>query len=372
MSKWAVWLPILLLIWAGGVVHAVELVETTAHQRVILHAGPSHTYSPVDVLDSSLPVQIVERNDIGNWVRVERHDLRGNIVQNGWLMLGYLDIPAELKFSRIPATDLPAADLDNIGSRSMRLLYEAPVVPALGQQMQTVYDKGKRMGRDSQVITKVGDSLSADYVYLAAMAERERSLGPYDYLAPTVDYYGASTAQASLAAQVGLSSVVVLDPFWADLSLCEPNETLLECEYRRKNPAVALIMFGPNDVIGMGHEQYGQNMRRITERTMELGVIPVLSTFSYSPDHELWQKSVDFNLQLVEIADEYQVPLINLWAASRPLESYGLARDFVHMKQSGFPYLKLDSGHETFYGSTLRNLLAIRTLHEIRTTLELE
>lgn len=112
-------------------------------------------------------------------------------------------------------------------------------------------------------------------------------------------------------------------------------------------------------------------MRRIVEETIGRGIIPVLSTFSYHPEHEFWWQAVEFNLQLVEIAEEYNLPLINLWAASRPLPEYGLDRDQIHMKQSGFAYLKFDTGHESFYGTSLRNLLAVRTLHEIRVTLEL-
>ena len=238
--------------------------------------------------------------------------------------------------------------------------------------MQDVYGRGQQMGRNARVVTKVGDSLSADRFYLAAMAADERTLGPFDYLAPTIDYYSPAADETSIAAQVGLSSIVVTDPFWADPDTCQPNEAPLACEYRVKNPSIAFIMFGPNDVLSMDADRYGDNMRQITETTLDAGIIPVLSTFSYSPDSELWWQSVEFNLQLVDIADEYDVPLINLWAASRPLENYGLDRDLVHMKQSGFGYLKYDTGHETFYGSSLRNLLAVRTLHEIRTTLELD
>ncbi len=365
------WIGLGLLVVLGVVGVGATNVETTAFERVALHAGPGHTYFPADVLNPGLPVQIVERNDIGNWVRVQRVDDAGAAAQDGWVMLGFLNIPEALSFSEVPVTDLSPADLDNVDSRSMRELYAVPAIPMLSPAMREVFAVGEELGRLPDVVTKVGDSLSADRFYLAAMGAHERELGPFDYLETTVDYYGPSAVGPSVAARVGLSSLVLFDSFWADPALCEPNETPLECEYRLKNPSVALIMFGPNDVLSMTYEEYGQNMRRAVENSMLLGVIPVLSTFSYHPDHEYWWQAVEFNLQLVAIAEEYDVPLINLWAASRPLPDYGLDRDDIHMKQSGFDYLKFDTGHETFYGTSLRNLLAVRTLHEIRIALEL-
>lgn len=364
-------LIMLALVASVAVSHALTApVETTAYERVALHAGPGHTYNPVDVLNPGLDVQIIERNEIGNWVRVQRVTDAGDVAQDGWLMLGYLNIPDALKFSDVPVTDLPDADVTNIESRSMSRLYAVPVIPNIHPTVRDVFERGQELGRAPRTVTKVGDSLSADTTYLEIMSADERELGPFDYLQPTVNYYGESVS-ASIAAQIGLSSLVVFDPFWADADACEPNETPLECEYRVKNPSVALIMFGPNDVLSMDYETYGENMRQIVEETMALGVIPVLSTFSYHPEHQYWWQSVEFNLQLVEIADEHNVPLMNLWAASRPLEEYGLDRDRVHMKQSGFAYLKYDTGHETFYGTSLRNLLAVRTLHEIRLALNL-
>lgn len=349
-----------------------EVPTTTAHRRVTLHAGPGHTYSPVDVLNAGLPVVIVERNRIGNWLYVERRTENGEVAQAGWLQLGYLNIPPELRFSALPVNEqLPDADTENVSGRSIKRLYSAPVIPQISDAMIAVYWRGQSLGRDARVVTKVGDSLSADVNYLGLFAKPDPILGPFDYLADTLVYYQVSAGTESVAAKIGLSSLVLFNPIWADKTVCEPNETPLECEYRLKNPSVALIMFGPNDVLSMTYEEYGENMRRAVEDSLAAGVIPVLSTFSYHPDNEFWEQSVAFNLQLLDLAEEYEVPLINLWAASRPLPDYGLDIDLLHMKQSGFGYLKFDTGHETWYGTSLRNLLALRMLHEIRTKLSL-
>lgn len=350
---------------------AADLVETTARERVTLHAGPGHTFLPQGVLNPGVPVEVVERNATGNWIYVQRRE--GNqIAQAGWIMLGTTNIPPELQFSEVPVTDLPDADVNTVNSRSMQRLYSVPVIPQVSDKMVAVFEQGQTFERNPRAVTKVGDSLSADHNYLEIIAADERELGPFAYLSETVDYYSAGVTDGSVAAQVGLSSIVVFDPFWANNEVCETNETPLECEYRLSNPAVSFIMFGPNDVLSMNYEKYGENLRQLTEETLAMGVIPVLSTFSYHPDHPYWWQSVEFNKQVLDVAETYEVPMINLWAASRPLEQYGLDRDLIHMKQSGFPYLKYDTGHETYYGTSLRNLLAVRTLHEIRLTLGLE
>jgi len=235
--------------------------------------------------------------------------------------------------------------------------------------MVEVYESGQELGNHSDVITKVGDSLSASTQYLTPFSRDDYILGPYDYLETALLYYGESAADDSIAAQIGMSSYAVFDAFWANNEDCEPNESPLACEYRLKQPSVSFIMFGPNDVRSMNDEQYAGQMRQIVEETIEAGVIPVVSTFSVDLDDELYWQAINFNRQLLAIADEYQIPLINLWAATTILPVYGLDEDRIHLKHSGFSNLKYDSGHEIWYGLSLQNLLALRTLHEIYMTL---
>ena len=46
MHKWAFWLSFALVTWTSINVAAADSVQTTAHRRATLHAGPGHTYSP--------------------------------------------------------------------------------------------------------------------------------------------------------------------------------------------------------------------------------------------------------------------------------------------------------------------------------------
>lgn len=75
---------------------------------------------------------------------------------------------------------------------------------------------------------------------------------------------------------------------------------------------------------------------------------------------------LDFNLALDAIAQQYHVPLINLWAAARVLPDYGLEADGIHMQHSGWETLYYATGHEAYYGMSLQNLLSLTILHEIQ------
>jgi hypothetical protein len=237
--------------------------------------------------------------------------------------------------------------------------------------MVAEFEHGQILGNHADVVTKVGDSVSANPYYLAPMQRDDYDLGPYDFLEDTIRYFGPSLAENSVASRIGMTTYVVFDPFWADKERCDVGESPLECEYRRKMPSVAMIFFGANDVRHMTDAEFAMQIRQIVDLTIDRGIVPVLSTFSVDPNDTLWWQSLNFNLRLSEIAAEYEIPLINLWAAARLLPDYGLDADAIHMANSGFPNLKFSSGHEAWYGTSLQNLLSIRMLDEIRLTLKL-
>jgi len=349
------------------------LPETTAYQAVVVYAGPGDTYKQLSRLNLGLPITIVERNHSGMWVHIARKTEDGSVVQEGWVISAFLNRDESLRFSEVPInTTLADADPTTVNSKSLASLYAVPIIPTISDAMVKVFQQGQQLGNFNNVITKVGDSLVADVQYLTPMSNSRRELGPYDYLTDTVSYYGASMARESVAAKLGMSTYGIFDPFWADKAKCKPSEAPLDCEYRIKKPSVAFIMFGPNDVRSMTEDKYAGQMRQIIEDSLKHGVIPVISTFSAHPDEEFFWQSINFNLQLVSLAQEYQIPLINLWAAARVLPEYGLDQDKVHLKVSGFDYLKFDTGHEAFYGVALHNLLSICTFDDIRHKLGIE
>lgn len=342
-------------------------IASTYLNAINVRSGPGETFAAVTSLGKGIPVRIVERNRVGTWLHIQRDDGAGNLLLDGWAVGGYLDLADNLRYSELSVNEtLPDADPNSVNSQSMKLLYAVPVMPFINPAMKDVFLKGLQMGNRSNVVTKVGDSLVANEYYLQPMNRPDNNLGHYDFLAETMAYFGAGAAETSAAARVGLSTAVIFDPMWADSTRCNAGETALDCEYRLKMPSVALVMFGPNDVLHISPKAYYDGMEKIVQRSLEKGVIPVLFTFSYNPDSPSWQEALAFNLSLVEIANQYQVPLVNLWAAARIIPEYGLDTDLVHLKNSGFEYLNFANGNEAFYGVAMQNLLAVRVLDEIR------
>ncbi len=354
--------------------NVVRPYETTAYRRLIVYAGPGETHPQVDFLNAGVPVQIIERNHTGNWVRVIRTTEDGTVAMDGWVISAFLNQDENLKYSQIPVNrSLPDHIPDNVqDGESVAELYSLPIMPEVSDEMIEIYKRGQFLGNHSNVITKVGDSLSASDKYITIFAGEDYDLGPYDYLEDTLNYYSASVSGTNVASRIGLSTYVVFDPLWADKELCLPNESPLDCEYRIKQPSVAFILFGPNDVRSMTETEYGEQMRMIVDATLERGIIPVVFTFSADPDVELWWQSVNFNREIMAIADEYKIPVINLFVATRLLPDYGLDVDGIHLAHSGYFYLKLSNGDEAFYGVTLQNLLALRMLDEIRKTVGID
>lgn len=344
-------------------------LETTAYQRVNLFTGPGITFTILDRIPAGVPMTIIARNSSGTWVHIQRENEAGEIIENGWVISGYLNLSPDLNFGDVPINNT-VGDADPDADRSqLQELYAVPVIPTLSDAMREVYQRGQEEQRNyPHVITKVGDSITADELYLEPMSRSNYRLGAYSYLEDTVRFFGASTSVDSVAARIGMTTYTIFDAGWADNVLCEPRETPLDCEYRRKRPSVALIMFGPNDLLRMGDQQFDTQIRLIVENTLAHGIIPVLSTFSYDPGMGLWLQSVNFNRRLVGIANDYEVPIINLWLAARALPAYGLEADHIHMKHWGTTYLKFDTGNVAFSGASLRNLLTVRTLDEIRNT----
>ncbi len=358
----------------GGAVTAQDPspTRTMPIQPIPIFAGPGITYRQVDVVRAGAPLEIIERNRIGNWVHVNRLSIDGVVLGEGWVLSGVLDLSDDLRFSTIAVSELPDNQPENVANATLSALYTPPVIPEVSAAMRDLYRRGLDMGNFSDVITKVGDSLSADPLYLQPMSRPNPQLGAYDYLADTILYFGASVAANSIAARVGLNSYAVVDPSWSDFEVCEQGETPLACEYRLKMPSVAFIMFGPNDVRHMTAVEFEQQMRTIVEETVQRGIIPVLSTFSYDPNGGLWLQALDFNQRVIRIAADYEVPLINLWAAARALPQFGLDGDGIHMRQWGTTNLKFTDGHDAFSGANLRNLLALRMLDEIRLTVMID
>lgn len=352
----------------------------TATHDTILRAGPGVTYAETGILPRGTTAGIVERNAVGTWLRVrvavgattvgatdaEATPAVPEAAFEGWAWDGDLVISPETRYSLVPVSALPDADLTAVEDENLAALHAPPVISPISDAMRDVFARGQAAGNQANIAVKVGDSLSADGTYFTPIGNPNVVLGPFDYLAETIQFYAPSGQYpVSAAARIGMTSAGALDTMWSG-PLCIGGETPLICEFNLRRPSVALILFGPNDMIALDSDEFREAMRDLVETSLEAGVIPVLSTFSYSEDTPRWRESIDFNHAIIDLAAEYQVPLINLWSAARPLPTYGLEGDYTHMRLSGYTNLQFDANLDARFGATLRNLLAVRMLDAIR------
>ena len=151
--------------------------------------------------------------------------------------------------------------------------------------------------------------------------------------------------------------------------------SILECEYSQYRPAVAFIMLGMQDAYFLSPAQYEESMRQIVEVSIEQGVIPVLTTIPTLPGDNPTrdQNRILFNEILVRLAQEYDVPLMNLWLAMQSVDNHGLivnedSIDFSHVSHAveGVSWANFN-GDEQRWGFTMWNLVLLQTLDRLRT-----
>lgn len=244
--------------------------------------------------------------------------------------------------------------------------------------VRDIFKRGQQLGNRANVFTKVGDSNTTNGDFLQPMGMKGDfcELGPFADLQETINFFSVpptseeanSFVRQSVAAKEGLSSAAALDPFWAGAG-CAPNEGPLACEYRLIKPSVAVMMLGLMDVRYKHAESFRANIEKVILLSIDHGVIPVLTTIIVLPDQERlsFDDSIRINNHVLDMADRYGIPIINLWAAVQPLPDYGIGPDRTHLKARLGQFCSFD-GAEQELGGTLRNLLTLQALDELRRT----
>jgi hypothetical protein len=234
-----------------------------------------------------------------------------------------------------------------------------PVVPTLSPEMLDVYERGRELSRDPKVVSVVGDCESSTDWFLKDFARGKQyyRLGPYEDLQDTIDYFNPSLGYFSFAAIRGANASTVVATLWRDPKYCEAGETPLSCEYRIHNPSFALIALGTNDI--HHRTEFEPKMREIVEFSLEQGVIPILVT---KADNLEGDESI--NETIARIANDYQVPLWNFWAAVQPLPFHGLqVADNAHLTIAPNFF---DDPSNLNYAWPVRNLTALQVLESMR------
>ncbi len=330
-----------------------------------LRTKPGTAGNVVTYLDANTPVTIIGRTEDNVWLQIT---LDNGMM--GWVSAQYLDIGVDLSLVAITGvaedtafpTTVPIVDPNGI-----------EVVTGISSHARQIFLDGRAKGNSAHTFSRVGDSITASPFFLSSISSGAYSLGEYAYLGGAINFFSGPNGRGlnpfgapSMAAQNGWSTESVLNPAQADRNLCRVGETPLECEYRVVKPAVALIMLGTNDSGGLPTSQYTANLHRIVEISINMGVIPVLSTIPPKHyDSRTDGRVAEFNQIIIATARAYDIPLWNYFAVMLHLPAEGLSSDGVHpsIPPSGSSIV-LDANNLKF-GYAVRNLTALQVLYAL-------
>jgi uncharacterized protein YgiM (DUF1202 family) len=333
-----------------------------------LRTAPNISGQIVTRLAMNTRVVMLGRNAASNWLQIQT--LAG---LSGWVSAAY--IASDIAISALPVVDAIPLEAPIVADSDA-----APELPAgdapffiLGANSWNIFARGQELGNRRNVFSKVGDSITVAEVMYKPFGYGTYNLGAYAHLQATIDFFLQTQARdnnsfnnTSLAAQNGWTTSIVLNPQFANQMLCNAGESPLACEYRLTKPAVAMIMFGSNDVTIVPSEQFAHNLRVIVEYSIANGVVPVLSTI---PPRRGYEPEVAFYNQLItQTASQYGISLWDYGAAMRTLPDDGLSSDGLHPSTppGGFGYAANFTGDLLNYGYVMRNLTALQALDLLR------
>lgn len=221
-------------------------------------------------------------------------------------------------------------------------------------------------GNNPHAYSKVGD---CNVTLPAFMGDFDSpgvaTLGNYQELQGTVDYFAGSHARKSLAAKQGLTAHAALSMLWVDWEACSTYETPLNCEYRLQKPMYAFISFGTNDA--NGNVDFEKALRRVLDMTIGNGTIPILTTKADNAERD-----ESINRTIYRLALEYELPLWNFWRAVQPLKDQGVDPEHIeHLSEGPHGWANFEAG-SLEAGWPVRNLTALQTLDSVRLSIEAE
>lgn len=243
-----------------------------------------------------------------------------------------------------------------------RTWQDLPVLPEFNDHARHILWLGIKNGHDPHAFSKVGDCDTSTSWYLSDY-DRDQvyyDLGDYESLRPVLNFYHGSFSRLSLAATPGFSAASVLSTFWLNYDYCNYDELPLTCEYRIHNPLTVLISLGTND--GYNPPVFKENMRQIIELTLADNRLPILMLKADNVE-----KNYSINQDIADLAEEYDLPVWNFWAAIQHLENHGLQSDGIHLTFYS-NYFSHPKTWETAWA--YRNLTALQVLEKLQFEIE--
>jgi hypothetical protein len=249
---------------------------------------------------------------------------------------------------------------------------DAPVIPRIDGVMQAhlreVAARGREMGNREDVFAKIGDSNTAFPEYLTALGTpgydpHAAGLGGRPELLATWAAYFRTPVEPSGANSFNRKSAAARTA-WQSAQ----TRASAAAETDALRPAVAVVMVGTNDAGGPNDiPAFKAEVSALVQQLLDRGVIPVLSTI---PDllvngGALADRPAAYNRAVLELGDQFDVPVWNFWNQIHPLPNSGLRDDDIHLSISPGGSGRFHPGDLAF-GANVRNLTTLEVLAHVR------
>ncbi len=344
---------------------AIALIGGAIESQICVTCQPYLRESPgtagkiLGRLDEKITFQAVGRSEDSTWLQVNlTNDPRRRF---GWV---FRDLTAlrEADVSMLPVT----GSVVDATPAPLSIASNSGVVSGVTAKAREIFVRGQALGNQAHVFTRVGDSITASPYFLTPFGSGGYDLGAYQNELWDVVRFYSTFGSASLAAGNGWGADRILQAGYNAPDVCGSDSPLV-CEYRIRKPAVALIMIGTNDSGGVDPAVYERNLSRIVEISIEMGVIPILSTIPPKLN-DAWngQRAVQWNGIIKNVARRYDVPLMDYWLALQNVPNNGIGEDGIHPSVPPNEATGRFTTENLRYGYTIRNLVALQALDAVR------
>jgi len=223
---------------------------------------------------------------------------------------------------------------------------------------------------EENLFIKIGASSTVSQNTLYCFADDNIDLGEYLYLEESLSFFLTGDANGTtpfdrdtIAARIGHSAGWAIS---GDPSPVEEELAIVPGKF-------ALVHYGTNDM-GLGSTYaaampgFYENMNDLIELLISEGVVPIITGITHRADSsnaDLWVPS--YNSVIRGMAQSWQIPFIDLWWETDPLDDWGLAGDGIHLNK--YPYGTCLFTEEALqYGYNIRNLIVLEALDRVRQT----
>jgi len=212
-----------------------------------------------------------------------------------------------------PSPVFPAAEPARLSPEDWKLW---PVIPQVPSNARRLYQQGLALGNDPHAFSVLGDCQSLPDIFMGIYGT-DASLAaglPLGLQAVVANFTGSFNRDSPTVKSGATAGAILWDAWHENKYTCQTGETPLDCELRLHKPSIVII--------NLGTHYETRNilyLRKILDRLTAQGVVPILAT--KADNRELDER---LNLEMALLADEYQVPLWNFWAAVTDLPDHGL------------------------------------------------